>query len=49
MIPVILETLLHESLKYSRQIDEAKWYPYLLIKFPWVKKPHSCEMTASRT
>ena len=35
MVPVILETLLHESLKYSQRIHKAKRYPYPLIITPW--------------
>ena len=44
MIPVILETLLHESLKYSQCIHEAKQYPYPLIKITWSKE--GCEVTS---
>ena len=43
MIPVILETLLHESLKCIRPIHEAKRYPYPLIKTPW--SDEGCDMT----
>ena len=43
MIPVILETLLHESLKCIRRIHEAKRYPYPLIKTPW--SDEGCDMT----
>ena len=45
MIPVILETLLHESLKYSQCIHEAKRYPYPLIKITWSNE--SCEVTSA--
>ena len=36
--PEIFETLLHESLKYSRLIHEAKRCPYSLMKHHGVMK-----------
>ena len=47
MIPVILENLLHEFLKYSRCNHEAKRYSYPLIKTPW--SDEGCEVTTFRT
>ena len=47
MIPLILETLLHESLKYSWRIHEAKRYSYPLIKTPW--SDESYEVTTFST
>ena len=47
MIPVIIETLLHESLKYSWRTLETIRYPYSLTKSPW--KDESSEIMTFRT
>ena len=47
MIPVILQSLPHESLKYSWRIREDKRYTYTFIKTPWIGE--GCEMTTFRT